>query len=519
MYLALIILPLLGSIASGLFGKKIGVTGSQLITTSLVIITTFLAIIAYLEVGLNSIPVSIHLFRWIDSESLIVYWGFHFDSLTTSMLLPVLIVSSLVHVYSIGYMSHDPRAPFNLFFKSGEKDPRSCSVGFLNQLTYRLTKEGRECSMSINRNLWLVIQLIEISRGICHIRFYSLNLRGYMISAVDRITWTLLRLLVLMCGSRTRPNQFNLALDKGDRFSETKYERRLGIENSGLPKGRNPHGNGSAILGKRVRKISSSYHRPNSMLSPSFYHCQQTRVLYNSFASPKRWYSTKKPLTAIKVYTNVYTQKAKILAENRGKSGVYRFTNLTNNKTYVGCAVNLKARIYKYFRLKDLLRAKCMPICYAILKYKLNNFKLEILEYCNKEDCLRKEKDYIDSLKPEYNILREGFSRLGTKHTVEAKAKIGAARLGKILSEVTKARLSKALKDRTILRETKEKMSSAKGGSGIDVINSVTRKTVTYISGREAAAALGCDEKTIRNYIKSGKLFRNVYIKKGGASR
>jgi hypothetical protein len=90
-----------------------------------------------------------------------------------------------------------------------------------------------------------------------------------------------------MCGSRTRPNQFNLALDKGDRFYETKYERRLGIENSGLPKGRNPHGNGSAILGKRLRKISSSYHRPN-MLSSSFYHCQQTKVLYNSFASPKR---------------------------------------------------------------------------------------------------------------------------------------------------------------------------------------------------------------------------------------
>lgn len=82
MYLALILLPLLGSIASGLFGRKLGVTGSQLITTSLVIITTFLAIIAYLEVGLNSIPVSIQLFKWIDSESLIVYWGFHFDSLT-----------------------------------------------------------------------------------------------------------------------------------------------------------------------------------------------------------------------------------------------------------------------------------------------------------------------------------------------------------------------------------------------------------------------------------------------------
>lgn len=109
MYLTLIILPLLGSIASGLFGRKIGVIGSQLITTSLVVITTILAIFVYLEVGLNSIPVSIQLFRWIDSESLIVYWGFQFDSLTTSMLLPVLFVSSLVHIYSMGYMKHDPQ--------------------------------------------------------------------------------------------------------------------------------------------------------------------------------------------------------------------------------------------------------------------------------------------------------------------------------------------------------------------------------------------------------------------------
>lgn len=87
MYLAIITLPLLGSIASGLFGRKIGVTGAQLITSSLVILTTLLAIAAYFEVGLNSIPVSIQLFTWIDSESLNVFWGFHFDSLTVSMLL------------------------------------------------------------------------------------------------------------------------------------------------------------------------------------------------------------------------------------------------------------------------------------------------------------------------------------------------------------------------------------------------------------------------------------------------
>ena len=108
MYLAIIILPLLGSIASGFFGRKVGVTGSQVITSSCVITTTFLALVAFVEVGLNSIPVSLQLFRWIDSESLNVLWSFHFDSLTVSMLIPVLIVSSLVHIYSIGYMSHDP---------------------------------------------------------------------------------------------------------------------------------------------------------------------------------------------------------------------------------------------------------------------------------------------------------------------------------------------------------------------------------------------------------------------------
>ena len=108
MYLAIIILPLLGSIASGFFGRKIGVTGSQIITCTSVITTTLLAIVAFFEVGLNNIPVTINMFRWIDSESLNVLWCFHFDSLTVSMLIPVLIVSSLVHIYSIGYMSHDP---------------------------------------------------------------------------------------------------------------------------------------------------------------------------------------------------------------------------------------------------------------------------------------------------------------------------------------------------------------------------------------------------------------------------
>jgi len=108
MYLTIIILPLLGSIVSGLFGRKIGVTGSHILSCIAVFITTILAIIGYFEIGFNNNPTSIILFPWLDSETFNMVWDFQFDSLTVSMLIPVLVISSLVHFYSIGYMSHDP---------------------------------------------------------------------------------------------------------------------------------------------------------------------------------------------------------------------------------------------------------------------------------------------------------------------------------------------------------------------------------------------------------------------------
>jgi NADH-ubiquinone oxidoreductase chain 5 len=63
MYLAIITLPLLGSIVSGFFGRKVGVSGAQLITCLCLVITTLFAAIAFFEVGLNNIPVTINLFR------------------------------------------------------------------------------------------------------------------------------------------------------------------------------------------------------------------------------------------------------------------------------------------------------------------------------------------------------------------------------------------------------------------------------------------------------------------------
>ena len=108
MYLSIIVLPLLGSIISGFFGRKVGVSGARFLTCSSIILTTILAIVAFLEVGFNNSPVYLHLFRWLNSESFNIVWSFQFDSLTVSMLIPVLIISSLVHLYSISYMGSDP---------------------------------------------------------------------------------------------------------------------------------------------------------------------------------------------------------------------------------------------------------------------------------------------------------------------------------------------------------------------------------------------------------------------------
>jgi NADH-ubiquinone oxidoreductase chain 5 len=108
MYLSILILPLLGSLVSGLLGRKIGVTGSHIITCTCLIIASFLASLAFYEVGVCGSPVFINLVNWIDLEFMFISWEFLFDQLTVSMFIPVLYISTLIHIFSTDYMSADP---------------------------------------------------------------------------------------------------------------------------------------------------------------------------------------------------------------------------------------------------------------------------------------------------------------------------------------------------------------------------------------------------------------------------
>ena len=108
MYLSIILLPLLGSIVSGFMGRKVGVTGSKIISCTCLILTSILISIAYYEVGLIGSVVSIDLGSWIDSEIMNIKWEFYFDQLTVSLGLAVVYCSTLIHIYSVSYFDGDP---------------------------------------------------------------------------------------------------------------------------------------------------------------------------------------------------------------------------------------------------------------------------------------------------------------------------------------------------------------------------------------------------------------------------
>ena len=104
----LVLLPLLGSIISGFFGRYIGDRNSEIITSLFVSISAALSLFIFKEVIFNNYENNLIIFSWMNSGLLEVNWSIKIDPVSSVMLVVVCLVSSLVHIYSIGYMSHDP---------------------------------------------------------------------------------------------------------------------------------------------------------------------------------------------------------------------------------------------------------------------------------------------------------------------------------------------------------------------------------------------------------------------------
>src|SRR6202047_4265050 len=112
MYAAIVFLPLLGSLLAGPFGWWIGPRPSEIVTTSLSFVSALLSWIVFIQVALGAAPATVSVIgNWFTSGALKVDWSLKIDTLTAVMLVVVGTVSSLVHLYSIGYMSDDPSRP------------------------------------------------------------------------------------------------------------------------------------------------------------------------------------------------------------------------------------------------------------------------------------------------------------------------------------------------------------------------------------------------------------------------
>ena len=111
MEILILALPLIASIVAGFFGKFIGDRNSEIATSLMVLISAILSVLVLYEVIVNQYEENILIATWINSGSLDVNWSMKIDSLSSVMLVVVTSVSALVHIYSIGYMSHDPHKP------------------------------------------------------------------------------------------------------------------------------------------------------------------------------------------------------------------------------------------------------------------------------------------------------------------------------------------------------------------------------------------------------------------------
>ena len=107
----ILFLPLTAAIISGFFNKLIGVKFCNYITSLFTSISAILSIIIFYNVIIYGYENNLLIAKWINSGSMEVNWSIKIDALSSVMLVVVNLISSLVHIYSIGYMSHDPHKP------------------------------------------------------------------------------------------------------------------------------------------------------------------------------------------------------------------------------------------------------------------------------------------------------------------------------------------------------------------------------------------------------------------------
>ena len=252
-------------------------------------------------------------------------------------------------------------------------------------------------------------------------------------------------------------------------------------------------------------------------------------------------------IVPVVVYSNLEVDKKTIFKDNKGKSGVYRWTNKVKGDTYIGSATDLTRRLRDYFSsnflFKEILSNKSI-IYRALLKYGYSKFTLDILEYCDKSSVITKEQYYLDLLNPNYNICKTAGSSLGRTTQDHTRLKLRHAWLVRLFKnkdndinfsefvlDVYERKLNESnlkiykyqamfekitlKKESKVTWETRRKiLYSTVSAQSVLITDLKSGNTTTYPSARRAAVALNASKSTVMNKLKgkNTQLYKGRYI-------
>ena len=107
----IVFLPLLGSIIAGFWGRRLGDKLSLYLTSTLLLISMTLSWITFWQLSSNHVDKIYPLMEWMNVGDFNIVWSLRHDMLSAVMMIVITTVSAMVHIYSIGYMSHDNSKP------------------------------------------------------------------------------------------------------------------------------------------------------------------------------------------------------------------------------------------------------------------------------------------------------------------------------------------------------------------------------------------------------------------------
>jgi len=111
MFVGAVFFPLLGASIAGLFGRWIGDRAAQMASIICMVLATVCGLAAFWQVTLGHAPTTVELATFLDVGGFEASWSLRYDTLSAVMVGMVTLISTLIHIYSVGYMSHDPDRP------------------------------------------------------------------------------------------------------------------------------------------------------------------------------------------------------------------------------------------------------------------------------------------------------------------------------------------------------------------------------------------------------------------------